>query len=94
MQYNYTSNIEPIDVENDNDNNNTFLSTASCGISPLDSGNDKDKDKEDDNIVYEVVSKGSNDTPEKPAESMQAELSTQSFSYYSILLTFYSQITL
>jgi hypothetical protein len=81
MQYNHTSDIEPTNVEDNDDNNNTFLLTASYGTSPLNSGNDDDKDKKDDNVVYEVVSKESNDTLEKPAKSTQAELSIQLFSY-------------
>ncbi len=45
--------IEPTDAEDNDDNDNLFLSTASCGTSPLNSGNDDDDDNDDnDNIMY------------------------------------------
>ncbi len=88
-----TSDIEPTDVEDYDDNDDIFLSMASCGTSPLNGGNDdeEDNDNDNDNVVYEVVSEGSDIALEKPGESTEAELSMHSSSYYSTLLTFYSQ---
>jgi hypothetical protein len=64
------------------DNDDLFLSSASRGTSPIDSGNDDDDDTDID-VVYEVDDSDDNDEDaiaselEKPAESAQAELSTQ-----------------
>jgi hypothetical protein len=45
-------------------------------------------------VVYELDTDGSDEVEEaeEPAESAQAELSTQAASHYSMLLTFYPQI--
>jgi hypothetical protein len=76
------SNITGPDTDDNDDNNDLFLLTASRGTSPVDSNaNDTDIDAD---VVYEVDDSDDNDiVPEKLAESAQAELSMQSTSYYS-----------
>jgi hypothetical protein len=86
-----TSDIEGLDftdTEDNDDNDDLFLSSASRGTSPVDSRNDGDE------VVYELDTDGSDEVEEaeEPAESAQAELSTQAASHYSMLLTFYLQI--
>ena len=74
------------DTDDDNDDNdNLFTEQASCGTSPIDSGNNTDD--ADDNVVYKVMD---NDDViiEKPAESAQAELSVHSPLKHCLELTF------
>jgi hypothetical protein len=66
----HTSDIEGLDftnTEDNNDNDDLFLSSASCGTSPVNSGNDSDK------VVYELDTDGSDKMEEakEPAESAQ-----------------------
>jgi hypothetical protein len=76
------------DTEDNDDNNDLFLSSASRGTSPVNSHNDGNK------VVYELDTNGSDkmEEAEEPAESAQAELSMQAALHYSMLLTFYLQI--
>jgi len=65
----------------DNDNNNIDISSASCGTSPVESHNN---DSDVDHVVYNVDGKDTgdeSDIPERPAESVEAELGEQTLSY-------------
>jgi hypothetical protein len=54
-----------MNTEDNNDNNDPFLSSASCDTSPVDSGNDSNE------VVYELDTDGSDkmEEAEEPAES-------------------------
>ena len=71
--------------DNNDDNNDLFTEQASCGTSPIDSGNDTND--ADDNVVYEVTD-DDDVIIEKPAESAQAELSVHFPLKHCLELTF------
>jgi len=77
-----TSDIESTDAEENDDNDDLFLSVPSHGTSSLNSGNNGNDNNDNDTIMCEIVSDGSNIILEKLAESVQAELSMQLSSYY------------
>jgi hypothetical protein len=74
-----------------NDDNDDLFTVASHATSPIASDDDEDSDaslliKDDDSDGPEIL--------ERPAESAQEELSMRSSLYYSITLTYNSQIGL
>ncbi len=77
-----TSDIESTDAEENDDNDDLFLSVPSHGTSSLNSGNNGNDNNDNDTIMCEIVSDRSNIILEKLAESVQAELSMQLSSYY------------
>ena len=65
-----TSDIESTDAEENDDNDDLFLSVPSHGTSSLNSSNDSNDDNDNDTFMCEIVNDGSNIIPEKPAESV------------------------
>ncbi len=65
-----TLDIESIDAEENDNNDDLFLSAPSHGTSSLNSGNNGNDDNDNDTIMCEIVSDGSNIILEKPAKSV------------------------